>query len=92
MNERSSRTAWTGIVVSIAIAVVGWGFFLTDKLSATSHDSLKQEIHNEAQARSDADKALSDTLDKVAENTKDVPGLVAEMRIVLNKLGLDGKR
>lgn len=85
------RTTWIGIIVTIAIAVAGWTFALIDKVGMTSHQSIEQSIIAEKDARISADKALADTIDKVVENTKDVPGLVAEMRIVLSKLGLDGK-
>ena len=90
-DAQQKRATWISIIITVTIAIIGWMLLLTDKLSAASHNAVEQSITSEREQRISSDKALGDTLDRVVENTKDIPALVAEMKIVLGKLGLDGK-
>ena len=88
--HRMSRTAAWGLVAVIAIAVAGWVIALVGIVRSTDIEALRSSIAAERDSRVMADGQLVDALRQVTENTKDVPALVAEMQIVLNKLGLDG--
>jgi hypothetical protein len=91
MSDNTSKHRWIGLVVTVGIAFAGWGIVLVDKLQVSERAAITQEIASERSERITADSTIDSTLGKVVENTKDVPALVAEMKIVLSRLGLDDK-
>jgi hypothetical protein len=80
----------TSLVVTLIVAIIGWGLGLSAMVRASDLRMVTEAVVSEREARAAADTAMNDTLKQVTLNTKDVPALVAQMKIVLRRLGLDG--
>ena len=88
-NRRRLNKPSTPMVITLVCAIIGWGLGLFGMVRAADLRMLTEAIVAERDARSASDITMSDTMKQVSMNTKDVPALVAQMRIVLRKLGLE---
>jgi len=90
-NNHSSLLRWLiPLIVSVAIAVIGWTLYAGEKTSDSAHAALRGLVESEAASRSVEDAALTKQLDLftslASRMSDDIATLKAQMTILMGRM------